>query len=274
MLCFPNCKINLGLYVTRRREDGYHDLETVFYPVNFHDSLEVVPSVETALHLSGLKVGSNTQENLVWKAYQLLAERYPGKIPRLNIFLHKAVPMGAGLGGGSSDGAFMLRLLNDFCNLGLDKATLAAIALELGSDCPFFIYNTPQMATGRGEMMTPTEVNLAGYSMQLICPKVHVSTKDAFSTMTPREAPFDLRHLGTLPVDRWKGNVGNDFEHTVFKIHPVLADIKQQLYDQGAVYASMSGTGSTVYGIFRQGQRAAINSDIPFKEVYLEHAAM
>ena len=274
MLCFPNCKINLGLYVTRRREDGYHDLETVFFPVNFHDSLEVVPAMETSLHLSGLKVGSNTQENLVWKAYEMLSARYPGKVPPLNIFLHKAIPMGAGLGGGSADGAFMLRLLNDFCNLGIDKPTLAAMALELGSDCPFFIYNTPQMATGRGEVMNPIAIDLAGYSLQLICPKVHVSTRDAFGMMTPREAPFDLRHLGTLPVERWKGSVSNDFEHTVFKVHPVLADIKQQLYDQGAIYASMSGSGSTMFGIFRKGQRAQITADVAFKDVYIEQATM
>lgn len=270
MLCFPNCKINLGLYVTRRRDDGYHDLETVFYPVNFHDSLEVVPSVETTLHLSGLRVGSNTQDNLVWKAYEMMEARFPGKLPKLNIFLHKAIPMGAGLGGGSADGAFMLKLLNDFCHLNLDKPALAAMALELGSDCPFFIYNTPQLATGRGEIMNDIAINLSNYSIQLICPKVHVSTRDAFAEMTPRKAPFDLAHLGTLPVERWKGTISNDFESTVFKHHPVLATIKGQLYEQGALYASMSGSGSTLYGIFLKNQRAAITADVPFKDVYIE----
>lgn len=271
MLCFPNCKINLGLYVTRRREDGYHDIETVFFPVTFHDSLEVVPSVETALHLSGLKVGSNTQENLVWKAYEMMHQRYPGKIPPLNIYLHKAIPMGAGLGGGSADGAFMLKLLNDFCHLELDKATLAAMALELGSDCPFFIYNTPQLASGRGEIMRDINIDLSAYSIQLICPKVHVSTRDAFSMMIPRKALFDLQHLGSLPVERWKGTISNDFETTVFKLYPALAAIKQQLYDQGAIYASMSGSGSTLYGIFPKGKKAEhIDTDVPSKDFYME----
>lgn len=270
MLCFPNSKINLGLYVTRRRDDGYHDIETIFYPVTFHDSLEIVPATEPQLHLSGLKVGSNIQENLVWKAYQLLQERHPGKIPALNIYLHKAIPMGAGLGGGSADGAFMLSLINNFCNLHLDKATLAALALELGSDCPFFIYNTPQLATGRGEHMSNISIDLASYSIQLICPKVHVSTRDAFGMMVPKTASFDLTHLGTLPVNRWKDTVSNDFEAPVFRQHPVLASIKTQLYQQGAIYASMSGSGSALYGIFPKGSRAAINADVPFKEVYME----
>ncbi len=270
MLCFPNSKINLGLYVTRRREDGYHDIETIFYPLSFHDSLEIVPATETQLHLSGLKVGSNLQENLVWKAYKMLEERYPGKIPALNIYLHKAIPMGAGLGGGSADGAFMLKLINDFCNLHIDKPTLAAMALELGSDCPFFIYNTPQLATGRGELMTNISVDLSAYSLQLICPKVHVSTRDAFGMMIPKSASFDLRHLGTLPVSRWKGNISNDFETPVFSHHPVLATIKQQLYDQGAIYASMSGSGSALYGIFPKGQRAVITADVVFKDVFME----
>lgn len=270
MVCFPNCKINLGLYVTRRRDDGYHDIETVFYPVTFHDSLEVVPSLEASLHLSGLKVGSNVQENLVWRAYQALQERYPGKIPPLNIYLHKAIPMGAGLGGGSADGAFMLKLLNDFCSLHLNKQELAAMALELGSDCPFFIYNTPQLATGRGENMTPISLDLSGYTVQLVCPRVHVSTRDAFSNMVPKSAPFDLRHLGSLPVERWRGTISNDFETSVFRQHPVLASIKEQLYDQGAIYASMSGSGSALYGIFKKGTHAVIEADIALKDVVMD----
>lgn len=270
MLCFPNSKINIGLYVTRRRDDGYHDIETIFYPVTFHDSLEIVPATETQLHLSGLKVGSNLQENLVWKAYKILSERFPGKIPALNIYLHKAIPMGAGLGGGSADGAFMLKLINDFCNLHIDKTTLAAMALELGSDCPFFIYNTPQLATGRGEQMTNIALDLSAYSIQLICPKVHVSTRDAFGMMVPKSALFDLQHLGTLPVNRWKGTISNDFETPVFNHHPVLATIKNQLYEQGALYASMSGSGSALYGIFPKNTRAVITADVAFKDVFME----
>ncbi len=270
MLCFPNCKINLGLYVTRRRNDGYHDLETVFYPVHFKDALEIVPAAETQLHLSGLKVGNNIQENLVYKAYKLLSDRYPNKVPALNIYLNKTIPMGAGLGGGSADGAFMLRLINDFCRLNIDKPTLAAIALELGSDCPFFIYNTPQLATGRGEKMTEIAIDLSAYSMQLICPKVHVSTKEAFGMMKAKPAPFNLQNLGTLPLDRWKGMISNDFETPVFAHHPVLATIKAQLYAQGAIYASMSGSGSAIYGIFPKGKKATINVSVQYKDVWIE----
>ena len=164
MISFPNCKINLGLYITRKREDGYHDIETVFYPLpaeasakvgGLNDVLEIVPANKTQLHMSGLPVAGDNNSNLVWKAYELLKEKYPNKINDLDIFLHKTIPMGAGLGGGSADGAFMLRLLNDYYQLGLNNAQLATYALQLGSDCPFFIYNTPQLAAGRGEKMTP-----------------------------------------------------------------------------------------------------------------------
>ena len=270
MLCFPNCKINLGLSVTHRREDGYHDIETVFYPVMFKDVLEVVPAATANLQVSGIKLGGNEKDNLVWKAYDLLCREYPGKIPALNIYLHKAIPMGAGLGGGSADGAFMLRLLNDFCHLHLSAEQLAAYALELGSDCPFFIYNTPSLATGRGEKMEPTAIDLSAYSLQLICPKVHVSTRDAFSNIKPRAATFDLRGLGSLPLQEWRNKVTNDFEEPVFGKYPVLAEIKKQLYAEGAIYASMSGSGSALYAFMEKGQRAKINVDSALKEFYME----
>ena len=157
MLSFPNCKINLGLYVTQKRADGYHDIETVFLPVQLKDVLEIVPSTETKLVQTGLPVAGNVDDNLVWKAYKLLSAYFPTKIPTLDIYLHKVIPMGAGMGGGSADGSFMLRLLNDYCQLKLTDEQLAALALQLGSDCPFFIYNTPQFATGRGELMIPIE---------------------------------------------------------------------------------------------------------------------
>ncbi len=284
MVCFPNCKINLGLFITRKRDDGYHDLETVFFPIipamgqalskgqitqqggMLNDILEVVPAAhEPELHLSGASVNGNKEDNLVWKAYTLLQGKYPGKVPPLDIYLYKSLPMGAGLGGGSADGAFMLRLLNDHCQLGLTNEELADHALQLGSDCPFFIYNTPQYATGRGERMTPVSVDLSGHSVQLICPDVHVSTRDAFAKITPRPAPFDLRQINTLPITEWKHHISNDFEQTVFAIHPALASIKQQLYDQGAIYAAMTGTGSAVYGIFGGDTQPTINTTVPFK---------
>ncbi len=268
MIVFPNCKINLGLYVTRCREDGYHDIETVFYGLPFTDVLEVVPATETKLHISGLPVAGDQTTNLVWKAYELLKEKYPVKIPALDIYLYKAIPMGAGLGGGSADGAYLLRLLNDYCQIGIDNETLAGYALQLGSDCPFFIYNTPQLATGRGEKMTPITLDLSPYSIQLICPAVHVSTGKAFQMLTPRTAPFALEKLNTLPIEEWKNHISNDFETPVFTQHPELAAIKQQLYTAGARYASMSGSGSAIFAVFNKGQKAEIKTEVEFKEFY------
>lgn len=269
MLCFPNCKINLGLYITNKRPDGYHDLETVFYPVPVKDALEVVPAQETKLHMNGKVVAGNGQDNLVWKAYSLLRQQYP-QMPPLDIYLHKAIPMGAGMGGGSADGAFMLQLLNDYCQLGLDKAQLAEYALQLGSDCPFFIYNTPQFAQGRGEQMQPVSIDLSAYSIQLICPQVHISTAQAFSMISPKAAPFDLRKLPELPVGEWKKRISNDFEQPIFEQHPVLSSIKQQLYDQGAIYAAMSGSGSAIFGIFEKGKKAEVRVDVTFEEHYIQ----
>lgn len=270
MLSFPNCKINPGLYITRRRDDGYHDIETVFYPLQLNDVLEVVPAQTTHLYPSGLKVDGNAADNLVWKAYKLLSDDFPGKIPPVSIYLHKIIPMGAGLGGGSADGAYMLRLLNDYCALGLTTAQLTDYALQLGSDCPFFIHNTPQFASGRGEIMSSIPLSLAGYSIQLICPHVHVSTAKAFGMITPRPAAFDLRKLPGLPVEDWKKYISNDFEAPVFAQHPVLSDIKNQLYEKGALYASMSGSGSSVFGIFPKGRKTEIKSDITFEAFYSE----
>lgn len=270
MLCFPNCKINLGLYVVHRRGDGYHDIETVFYPLQFNDVLEAVPGVETHLHTSGLAIPGKSEDNLVWKALQLLQARFPDRIPPLDIYLHKVLPMGAGLGGGSADGAFMLSLLNDQFELKLNKKKLAELALQLGSDCPFFIYNTPQFAYGRGEQMSDIPVNLSAYSIQLICPQVHVSTRLAFQMIKPRPAPFDLRQLHSLPVTDYKACISNDFEAPVFQQHPVLADIKEQLYRRGALYAAMSGTGSTVFGIFPKSKKAEIKADVSFDTLYME----
>ncbi len=270
MVCFPNCKINLGLYVTNKRSDGYHDIETAFYPVMFQDVLEIVPATTATLHLSGITVAGNQADNLVWKAYQLLQGQFPGKVPAFDIYLNKTIPMGAGLGGGSADGAFMLQLVNRYCQLGLSNEAMAALALQLGSDCPFFIYNTPQFAKGRGEKMAPLPISLSAYSIQLICPAVHVSTRDAFSAIVPKPAPVGLSQLASIPVTEWRGLVSNDFEAPVFLKHPALADIKTQLYTQGAIYASMSGSGSALYGIFKKGERAVIDSPLALEEVYVE----
>lgn len=274
MISFPNGKINLGLYITNRRSDGYHDLETVFYPVTgLQDALEIVAAKgnDTQLHLNGKTVAGNTEQNLVWKAYELMKQRFPAKVPTLDIYLLKNIPMGAGLGGGSADGAFMLKLLNDFCRHELTDSALADMALTLGSDCPFFVYNTPQFAKGRGEQLSPLPLlDLSAYSIQIICPEVHISTKAAFGMITPRKPMFDLRRLPELPVEQWKENISNDFEDPVFMQHPELLNIKKQLYTQGAVYAAMTGSGSALYGIFNKGEKAAIKTPLNFSSHYME----
>ena len=269
MLSFPNCKINIGLYITGKRPDGYHNLETVFYPVMLRDVLEITPAAETSLHLYGKTVDGSHESNLVWRAYQLLKALHPDKLSHIDIHLLKNIPMGAGMGGGSADGAFMLRLLNDFSKLGLDKETLIALALQLGSDCPFFIENTPQYASGRGELMQPVTLDLSAYSIQLVCPAVHISTADAFRMITPKPAAFNLKNISSLPLSQWRDNISNDFEQPVFVQHPELSGIKEQLYAAGAIYAAMSGSGSTIYGIFNKGEKANIQSMLQYESHFI-----
>jgi len=265
MLRFPNAKINIGLFITEKRPDGYHNLETVFYPVPLKDALELLPAEQESMHLSGLKVNGAKENNLVWKALKMLEKDFPKVISPLEIHLHKAIPMGAGLGGGSADGAFMLAMLNDFFHLQLSADRLERYALQLGSDCPFFIRNRPVFATGRGEVMRDVDLGLSGYTLQLICPELHISTAKAFSGITPGRVPMNLAQIADIPVESWKNRVLNDFEQSLFPHYPVLQDIKEQLYRQGAVYASLSGTGSTVYGLFPKSQQAVINIGLPFR---------
>jgi 4-diphosphocytidyl-2-C-methyl-D-erythritol kinase len=255
MLQFPNAKINLGLYITNRRSDGYHDLETVFFPVShIQDALEIIPCKGTtnSLNMSGLAVDGDQKSNLVWKAYELLKQAFPDRVSDLDIYLHKAIPMGAGLGGGSADGAFALKMINELCNLQLSQTELEQYALTLGSDCPFFIRNTPQFATSRGEIMEPISLDLTAYRIKVICPGIHVSTREAFSQIKPKPVPFDLRKLTELSVASWKDHISNDFEAPVFKVHPQLKEKKETLYAEGAVYASMSGSGSALFGLFKK----------------------
>lgn len=266
MLRFPNCKINIGLYITNKRPDGYHDLETVFCPVLLKDVLEIVPAKDKAsIHLSGREMAGDNKDNLVWKAYELMKKQFPQQVPELDIFLHKVIPMGAGLGGGSSDGAFMQQMINDFCNLHLSEEQLASYALELGSDCPFFIYNSASFAKGRGEKLEPIALDLSAYSIQLICPQVHISTAKAFQMLTPKPAAFDLRKISAMPVTEWRHHIQNDFEKPVFEQYSELGNIKEQLYAQGALYASMSGSGSTIYGIFEKGRSAMVKTGLGFE---------
>lgn len=265
MLHFPNAKINIGLFVTEKRTDGYHNLETVFYPVpRLKDALELLPAQENAvssMRISGKIIEGDVYDNLVWKAYKLIQNKFPDKLSPVQIHLLKSIPMGAGLGGGSADAAFMLRLLNKFFELDLSDSILAQYALELGSDCPFFIYNTPQFAQARGEDLSPIALDLSNYDLQIICPKVHVSTAGAFAKITPKSAPFSLKNLPDLPIEKWKDVVFNDFEKPIFEAYPLLAEIKQKLYDDGAIYASMSGSGSALYGIFEVGKKSTLENN-------------
>lgn len=254
MIAFPNAKINIGLFITAKRSDGYHHLETIFYPVDKHDALEIVPSqnAKTSMSISGLKIEGEAKNNLVWKAYELLQNDYPDKISPIDIFLHKAIPMGGGMGGGSADAACMLKLMNDFFDLKIGQDKLLAYALLLGSDCPFFIINKPCYATGRGEMLQAISLDLAAYQIKIVNSNIHISTANAFKLLTPKPATFDLKKINTIPLSAWRNIIVNDFEESVFNIYPELKKIKDDLYESGALYASMSGSGSSVYGIFKK----------------------
>ncbi len=259
MLTFPNCKINLGLNIVAKRSDGYHDLETIFYPILLKDVLEVVQSPAMNFTASGLEIKGDPSSNLCLKAYTLLQKDFP-ELPPVNIHLHKVIPMGAGLGGGSSDGAFMLTILNNQFNLQLSEEQLLNYALQLGSDCPFFILNIPVFATGRGEVMEKIELELSPYKFLIVNPGIHISTKEAFETLKPKAPLKSANDIVLQPVETWKNELVNDFESSIFPRYPLLADIKQKIYNAGAVYASMTGTGSTVYGIFEQNQQPDLST--------------
>ena len=250
MVFFPNAKINLGLNVIQKREDGFHDIETVLLPVAIHDILEIVPSGsgKTVLETSGLKLPGNEAENLCLRAFHLLENEL--KIPPVLIHLHKVIPMGAGLGGGSSDAASTLILLNDLFTLGLTAIQMQGYARCIGSDCAFFIDNKTSFATGRGDMLEPLDINLEGHFIILVIPPVHCNTAEGYRNIQPAKPAKNILSIVKSTPAGWKNLLQNDFETTVFAIHPEIRKIKEQLYSAGAVYASMSGSGSAVYGIF------------------------
>jgi 4-diphosphocytidyl-2-C-methyl-D-erythritol kinase len=256
MLSFPNCKINLGLRILRRREDGYHELETIFYPLPVKDVLETIRSEEPVFTSTGLPVPGDPSTNLCLKAWRLLKKNFEA-LPPVQIHLHKHIPIGAGLGGGSADGAFMLVQLNRQFRLGLEEQQLLDYAADLGSDCPFFILNRPCLAGGRGEKLTPIALDLSRYRLALVNPGVHIGTAWAFSQCTPAGEGRSLRDIIAQPVDTWTGQLVNDFEAPVFGAHPELKRIKEQLYSSGAIYASMTGSGSSFFGIFEQANLPA-----------------
>ena len=249
MICFPNAKINLGLYITEKRSDGYHSIETIFYPIPLTDALEAVKSKRTSFKQTGIKLESSPEDNLVMKTYNLMSEKY--KISPLDIYLTKAIPSGAGLGGGSADAAFTLKLINELCECNIPEDKLEKMAASIGADCPFFIQNKPVIATGTGNIFKPCNISLKGYIIYLIKPPVAVSTKEAYSDIKPQKPEFSLEKLSSLPVCEWKGVLKNDFEPSVFEKHPVIGEIKDKLYSMGAEYSAMSGSGSSVFGLFK-----------------------
>lgn len=249
MIQFPNCKINLGLSILAKRADGYHELETVFYPIALNDALEILPADSLTLTQSGITVPGDPTKNLCLLAYHLLKKDFP-QISPLKMHLHKNIPMGAGLGGGSSDGTAALILINKQFSLGLNDQQLIDYASQLGSDCPFFVYNKACHATGRGEILTPINLDLSTYQFVLVHPGKHISTAWAFQQLTPHTKTKSIQSIIEKPIGEWKNNLVNDFEEPVFKAEPTLLHIKEQLYHLGAIYASMSGSGSSLFGIF------------------------
>lgn len=260
MITFPCAKINLGLNIVGKRCDGYHDIETVFYPIPLIDALEIkhmddrFPSdVPCDIKVTGNAIDCDERKNLVVWAYELLATDF--KLPRIHVHLVKRIPMQAGLGGGSSDGAFMIRLLDERFRLNIGIAEMERYAAMLGSDCPFFITSEPTFAKGRGEILEPadgTRGNLSGYYIAIVKPDIAVSTREAYKLVTCRSPEKSCRDIVRQPIVTWKNDLCNDFEEPVFKMYPELADIKQRLYNMGALYAQMSGSGSAIYGIFRK----------------------
>lgn len=266
MLVFPDCKINLGLRILNKRADGYHNLETVFYPVPLKDALEIIPSGNMKamqFSSSGLVIKGDATDNLCIKACQLLKKDFP-QIPSLKIHLHKTIPMGAGLGGGSADAAFTLQLLNDQFHLNLSTHQLINYALRLGSDCPFFILHHACIGTGRGEILQKISLNLSAYQVMLINPGIHVNTSDAFAALQLQHVNYPIASLAEIisePVEDWQHSLKNDFEIPVFNKYPAIREIKQTLYQNGAAYSAMSGSGSTVFGLFSKTFHPAINFD-------------
>lgn len=254
MIVYPNAKINIGLNVVEKRPDGYHNLETVFYPIKLQDALEIktiesnVPSCGYSLKVSGTLLDGSPDDNLVVKAYKLLKKEFD--LPPVSLYLYKHIPTGAGLGGGSSDAAYALKVLNEKYSLSLSDERLEAYAAEIGADCAFFIKNNPVFATGIGNIFSDIKLNLTGMTLVLVKPDIFVSTRDAYSNINPSAPKVSLKDLLSEPVTSWKDTVFNDFEKSVFPKYPEIAAIKDKLYDMGAVYASMSGSGSSVYGIF------------------------
>jgi 4-diphosphocytidyl-2-C-methyl-D-erythritol kinase len=255
MIVFPNSKINLGLHILRKRTDGYHDLETVFYPLPLTDALEIIPlgshenSTSFPFTISGAELKGSPGSNLCVRACQLLKKDFPN-LPGVMMHLHKTIPSGAGLGGGSADAAFTLQLLNKMFSLRIPTTQLLVYANELGSDCPFFIINKPCYASGRGELLEEVQLDLSHYQIVVVNPGIHIDTRLAFLNITAAMPEKSIKEIILRPIEKWKDELHNDFEKVIFEKHPEIAELKYYLYGSGALYASMSGSGSTVFGIY------------------------
>lgn len=258
MIVFSNCKINIGLYITQKRADGYHNLETVFLPVPLFDVVELIQSDTTTISVLGLPVPGNAEDNIILKAWQLLKKDF-STLPPVHFYLLKNIPVGAGLGAGSANGAYTLMALNNKFHLGLSTDQLTRYALQLGSDCPFFIKNKACFASGRGELFEEASPDLSSHKIVIINPCIHISTPFAFSQLQPKPAPVNLKDAVSQPVKEWKKLITNDFEEAVIREYPEIGTIKQSLYDAGADFALMSGSGSTVYGLFKKNQQFVHN---------------
>lgn len=254
MITFPNAKINLGLNIESKRPDGYHNISTIFYPIPLCDALEILPAKETRLFCYGNKVDCPEEKNLVMKSYRLIAERFG--LPKVEFHLYKHIPDGAGLGGGSSDAAAAASLLNVIFQLGLSKSELADIVKSIGADCPFFIYNSPMIAHGIGDELKPFDFSLNGFKIIVIKPETSISTAEAYANVKPHIPETPIENIIKQNIKEWRVNLENDFEQSVFAIYPNLKLIKQSLYDAGAVYASMSGSGSAIFGLFENDKLA------------------
>lgn len=253
MICYPNAKINLGLNIIKKRSDGFHNISSVIYPIkDLYDVLEIVESNSFSFTVSGTLFNNDIQsdKNICVKAYNLLKADF--NLPCVKIHLHKRIKIGAGLGGGSSDGVFTLILLNDIFNLKLSKDDLKRYAIILGSDCPFFVENTPHIVSGKGELMKKLDINLKNYEFKFFFPDIFISTREAYSNIEPKNPEVNLLDVISSPLQEWKEKLKNDFESYVFQKYPQLQKIKNEFYERGAVYSSMTGSGSVIYAIFKK----------------------
>ncbi|HEY9001417.1 MAG TPA: 4-(cytidine 5'-diphospho)-2-C-methyl-D-erythritol kinase [Mucilaginibacter sp.] len=250
MIVFPSAKINIGINITGRRPDGYHNIETIFYPMPIYDALEALPGDELTFHSSGLDIPGRIEDNLCIKGYHLMSKDHD--LPPVNIHLLKHIPIGAGLGGGSANAAFFIKLINNLFDLKLTTEQMLDYARQLGADCAFFIENKPVFAFEKGDRFEDIQLDLSSYHIALVMPPAHVSTAEAYRGVKPAPVKESLKELIQLPVEEWKYHIKNDFEESVFKNHPVIRGVKAVLYEAGAIYASMSGSGASVFGIFNK----------------------